>query len=47
MFETKIKFQGKERTIKFGAWVNGNIEKIVNKKTMEIWNCSQALSSLV
>jgi len=32
MFETKIKFQGKERTIKFGAWVNGNIEKIVNKK---------------
>ena len=32
MFETKIKFQGKERTIKFGSWVNGNIEKIVNKK---------------
>ena len=32
MFETKIKFQGKERTIRFGSWVNGNIEKIVNKK---------------
>ena len=32
MFETKITFQGKEKTIKFGSWVNGNIEKIVNKK---------------
>jgi len=32
MFETKITFKGKERTIKFGAWVNGCIEKIVNKK---------------
>ena len=32
MFETKVKFQGKEKTIKFGSWVNGNIEKIVNKK---------------
>ena len=30
MFETKITFKGKERKIKFGAWVNGNIEKIVN-----------------
>jgi len=34
MFETKIKFQGKERTIRFGSWVNGNIEKIVNKKRL-------------
>ena len=32
MFETKITFQGKERKVKFGSWVNGNIEKIVNKK---------------
>ena len=32
MFETKVTFQGKEKTIKFGSWVNGNIEKIVNKK---------------
>ena len=32
MFETKITFKGKERKIKFGSWVNGNIEKIVNKK---------------
>ena len=32
MFETKINFQGKERKVKFGSWVNGNIEKIVNKK---------------
>ena len=31
MFETKIKFQGKERKVKFGAWVTGNIEKLVNK----------------
>ena len=31
MFETKIKFQGKEKTIKFGSWVTGNIEKLVNK----------------
>ena len=32
MFETKITFKGKERKIKFGSWVNGNIEKIINKK---------------
>ena len=32
LFETKITFQGKEKTIAFGSWVNGNIEKIVNKK---------------
>lgn len=32
MFETKITFKGKEKTIRFGSWVNGNIEKIVNKK---------------
>ena len=31
MFETKIKFQGKERKVKFGSWVTGNIEKLVNK----------------
>lgn len=32
MFETKIKFQGKEKTIRFGSWVNEYIEKILNKK---------------
>jgi len=31
MFGTKINFQGKERKVKFGAWVTGNIEKLVNK----------------
>ena len=31
MFETKIKLQGKERKLKFGSWVTGNIEKLVNK----------------
>ena len=31
MFETKITFLGKERKVKFGAWVTGNIEKLVNK----------------
>ena len=28
----KLNFKAKEKTIKFGSWVNGNIEKIVNKK---------------
>lgn len=32
MFETKITFQGKERKVKFGSWVTGNIEKLVNKE---------------
>ena len=27
----KITFQGEERKIKFGSWVTGNIEKLVNK----------------
>lgn len=31
MFETKITFQGKERKVKFGSWVTGNIEKLVKK----------------
>lgn len=31
MFETKITFQGKEKKVKFGSWVTGNIEKLVNK----------------
>lgn len=31
MFETKIIFSGQEKKIRFGAWVTGNIEKLVNK----------------
>ncbi len=31
MFETNITFLGKQRKVRFGAWVTGNIEKLVNK----------------
>ena len=31
MFKTKIKFKGKERTIKFGSWVTGELVKISKK----------------
>ena len=31
MFETNITFLGKQRKVRFGAWVTGNIEKLVNE----------------
>ncbi len=31
LFETKIKFQGKEKTIAFGSWVVGEVAKIARK----------------
>ena len=31
MFETKSKFQGKERKVKFGSWVTGELVKISKK----------------
>lgn len=36
MFETKIHFKDKERTIRFGSWVTGEIEKIVKKEVGNI-----------
>lgn len=31
MFETNIKFKGKERKFKLGAWVTGEVEKLLRK----------------
>ena len=31
MFETKVTFQGKEYKLRFGAWVMGLIEKMINQ----------------
>ena len=32
MFQTKITVKGKERTLKFSTWVNGQIEMIAKKE---------------
>ena len=32
MFETKIQFKGKERTIGFGSWVTSEFQKLVRDK---------------
>jgi hypothetical protein len=35
MFETKIQFKGKERTIRFGSWVTSEFQKLVRDKGTE------------
>ena len=35
MFETKIQFKGKERTIGFGSWVTSEFQKLVRDKGAE------------
>ena len=36
MFETKIQFKGKERSVKFGIWAIGEIKNATEKATNQI-----------